>query len=148
MFKSTEISPLLVLTIASIATTFGVTGCRNTPPDTGTQAQQAQTGQPQDTAAQPVQSDQSPEPAATANLAPVATANDHQDQNYSNNDYDDSDGNPNDASYGQPVLQTQQPPPPLPEYAQPECPGDGYLWTPGYWSYSPQGYFWVPGAWA
>src|SRR4051812_48863973 len=24
-------------------------------------------------------------------------------------------------------------PPPLPEYDQPEAPGDGYLWTPGYW---------------
>ena len=50
-------------------------------------------------------------------------------------------------SYGQPVLQAQEPPPALPEYSQPECPGDGYLWTPGYWSYAPQGYYWVPGAW-
>jgi len=46
------------------------------------------------------------------------------------------------------VLQAQQPPPQLPEYSQPDCPGDGYLWTPGYWSYSDQGYYWVPGAWA
>ena len=53
-----------------------------------------------------------------------------------------------DASYGQPVLQAQQPPPPLPEYSQPQCPGEGYLWTPGYWSYAPQGYYWVPGVWA
>ena len=52
-----------------------------------------------------------------------------------------------DSSYGQPVLQAQQPPPELPEYSQPDCPGDGYLWTPGYWSYAPQGYYWVPGAW-
>ena len=49
---------------------------------------------------------------------------------------------------GQPALQAPEPPPPLPEYSQPDCPGDGYLWTPGYWSYSPQGYYWVPGAWA
>ena len=38
-------------------------------------------------------------------------------------------------------------PPVLPVYAQPICPGDGYLWTPGYWSYAPAGYYWVPGAW-
>ncbi|MDQ2961969.1 MAG: YXWGXW repeat-containing protein, partial [Pseudomonadota bacterium] len=23
----------------------------------------------------------------------------------------------------------------------------GYIWTPGYWAYSPEGYFWVPGTW-
>ena len=39
------------------------------------------------------------------------------------------------------------PPPPLPVYIQPDCPGDGYLWTPGYWAYGPDGYFWVPGTW-
>jgi hypothetical protein len=24
-------------------------------------------------------------------------------------------------------------PPAIPVYEQPLCPGDGYLWTPGYW---------------
>jgi hypothetical protein len=38
-------------------------------------------------------------------------------------------------------------PPVLPVYVQPVCPGDGYLWTPGYWAYGPAGYFWVPGTW-
>jgi hypothetical protein len=39
-------------------------------------------------------------------------------------------------------------PPPLPLYEQPLCPGDGYIWTPGYWVYSDDGgYFWVPGRW-
>ena len=40
-------------------------------------------------------------------------------------------------------------PPPLLVYAQPEIPGDGYLWTPGYWRWSPRAgqYFWVPGTW-
>lgn len=38
-------------------------------------------------------------------------------------------------------------PPPLPEYDQPPCPGDGYLWTPGYWRWSEADYFWVPGTW-
>jgi YXWGXW repeat-containing protein len=39
-------------------------------------------------------------------------------------------------------------PPPLPVYAQPACPFDGYLWSPGYWAYDDiDGYYWVPGAW-
>jgi hypothetical protein len=39
-------------------------------------------------------------------------------------------------------------PPPLVVYAQPICPGEGYIWTPGYWSYDDDGgYFWVPGTW-
>ncbi|MGB2626317.1 MAG: hypothetical protein WAK20_05980 [Candidatus Acidiferrum sp.] len=38
-------------------------------------------------------------------------------------------------------------PPVLPVYAQPVCPGVGYMWTPGYWAYGSDGYFWVPGTW-
>ena len=39
-------------------------------------------------------------------------------------------------------------PPALPVYAQPICPGPGYLWTPGYWAWSDvNGYYWVPGTW-
>ena len=38
-------------------------------------------------------------------------------------------------------------PPELPVYDQPICPGDGYLWTPGYWAYGDDGYYWVPGTW-
>lgn len=38
-------------------------------------------------------------------------------------------------------------PPVLPVYAQPLCPGAGYMWTPGYWAYGPNGYYWVPGVW-
>lgn len=40
-------------------------------------------------------------------------------------------------------------PPELPVYEQPICPGDGYLWTPGYWAYddSVSDYYWVPGTW-
>jgi len=38
-------------------------------------------------------------------------------------------------------------PPALPVYAQPVCPGAGYLWTPGYWAYGPRGYHWMTGAW-
>jgi len=40
-------------------------------------------------------------------------------------------------------------PPALPVYDQPICPGDGYLWTPGYWAWDPDAgdYYWVPGTW-
>ena len=40
-------------------------------------------------------------------------------------------------------------PPVLPVYDQPPIPGDGYIWTPGYWAYSndSQDYYWVPGTW-
>jgi hypothetical protein len=40
-------------------------------------------------------------------------------------------------------------PPALPVYEQPICPGDGYLWTPGYWYWDDDiaDYYWVPGTW-
>jgi YXWGXW repeat-containing protein len=38
-------------------------------------------------------------------------------------------------------------PPELPVYVQPPIPARGYIWTPGYWAYSPDGYYWVPGTW-
>src|SRR6266404_2095094 len=40
-------------------------------------------------------------------------------------------------------------PPALPVYEQPLCPGDGYIWTPGYWAWDPQDedYYWIPGTW-
>ncbi|MGA2435713.1 MAG: hypothetical protein ABSG25_10550 [Bryobacteraceae bacterium] len=38
-------------------------------------------------------------------------------------------------------------PPPIAVYDQPPCPGDGYIWTPGYYQYGDYGYYWVPGQW-
>ncbi|HVS94753.1 MAG TPA: YXWGXW repeat-containing protein, partial [Mucilaginibacter sp.] len=40
-------------------------------------------------------------------------------------------------------------PPELPEYDQPPCPVEGYLWQPGYWAWSRTAvdYYWVPGVW-
>jgi len=40
-------------------------------------------------------------------------------------------------------------PPPLPVYDQPICPGERYIWTPGYWAWDDddQDYYWVPGTW-
>jgi hypothetical protein len=40
-------------------------------------------------------------------------------------------------------------PPELPVYEQPVCPGERYIWTPGYWAWDDDGedYYWVPGTW-
>jgi len=40
-------------------------------------------------------------------------------------------------------------PPRLPVYEQPICPGDGYIWTPGYWAWDDDNgdHYWVPGTW-
>src|SRR5258708_14614916 len=41
------------------------------------------------------------------------------------------------SEYAEPQMEvrTTEPPPPLPDYEQPQCPQPGYLWTPGYWGY-------------
>jgi hypothetical protein len=40
-------------------------------------------------------------------------------------------------------------PPPIPSYAQPAMPEEGYLWTPGFWAWRKDvpDYYWVPGTW-
>ena len=45
------------------------------------------------------------------------------------------------------ITDVQQAPPEVPDYQQPEAPGDGYVWTPGYWAWTGAGYEWVQGAW-
>jgi hypothetical protein len=45
------------------------------------------------------------------------------------------------------VVSVRVSPPVLPVYAQPICPGAGYIWEPGYWAYGDEGYYWVPGTW-
>ena len=51
------------------------------------------------------------------------------------------------ASFAGVIISVGIAPPPLPVYVQPICPGDGYLWNPGYWAYGDAGYYWVPGVW-
>lgn len=51
------------------------------------------------------------------------------------------------ASFAQIGISVSFGPPALPVYEQPVCPGDGYIWTPGYWAYGDDGYYWVPGTW-
>jgi len=53
------------------------------------------------------------------------------------------------ASHAQVAVAISIAPPALPVYVQPVCPGDGYIWTPGYWAWSDDDgdYYWVPGTW-
>jgi YXWGXW repeat-containing protein len=52
------------------------------------------------------------------------------------------------ASFAQVFVSVRIGPPALPVYAQPLCPGPGYIWTPGYWGWNDDaGYYWVPGTW-
>jgi hypothetical protein len=53
------------------------------------------------------------------------------------------------AAYAQVRVAIAIAPPVLPVYEQPICPGDGYIWTPGYWDYDYDAadYYWVPGTW-
>ncbi len=39
------------------------------------------------------------------------------------------------------------PPPPLRYEVQPPIPGEGYVWTDGYWNWGGNRYIWVPGRW-
>ncbi|MEO6828682.1 MAG: YXWGXW repeat-containing protein, partial [Acidobacteriaceae bacterium] len=75
--------------------------------------------------------------------APYADPNfqDQNDQGYDNEGYDDS------QYQEEAPIEAAEPPPLLPEYVQPECPGENYMWTPGYWYWASPGYYWVPGAW-
>jgi hypothetical protein len=53
------------------------------------------------------------------------------------------------AAVSQVSLSVSIAPPPLPLYAQPPVPGEGYIWMPGYWAWddTDAGYYWVPGTW-
>jgi hypothetical protein len=101
----------------------------------------------------PAAQDQPSDPAA-ANLAPAdsGTAASAAPQSApppdSGGSYDQASQGSDDSGNGtQPVEYADQPPPPLPDYDQPPAPGDGYLWTPGYWGWGQGGYYWVPGGW-
>jgi hypothetical protein len=52
-------------------------------------------------------------------------------------------------AFGQVAVSVRFGPPALPVYVQPVCPGDGYMWTPGYWAWDDVDgdYYWVPGTW-
>ncbi len=51
------------------------------------------------------------------------------------------------SSFAQIAVSVRVAPPELPVYEQPMAPGDGYLWTPGYWGWANDDYYWIPGTW-
>ena len=53
------------------------------------------------------------------------------------------------ASFAQIGISVRFGPPALPIYEQPLCPGEGFIWTPGFWAYDNEiaDYYWVPGTW-
>lgn len=112
---------LSTLSAATFLLLAGVTGCNRSQ----NQAADSSNGNPAD-----------------ANLAPAPEGQTGQ-PGYEPSSYPESDSAP--VADQQPV-DAPEPPPPLPEYSQPPCPGENYIWNPGYWAYS-SGYYWVPGAW-
>ncbi len=64
-----------------------------------------------------------------------------------NNQDIDNQGYDTETAGEEAIAETDQAPPPLPEYDQPPAPEDDYIWTPGYWGWGTYGYYWVPGAW-
>jgi hypothetical protein len=118
------------LSIFALAVALGIAGChgnnQNASADTQNMSQD------------PADANLAPASDTTTPAAPAASSAQTTPASY--------ESTPEDTGE-QPVASAPQPPPALPEYSQPPCPGDGYIWTPGYWNYEPTGYFWVPGVW-
>jgi hypothetical protein len=140
-----------------IAAALAAAGCNKTPapdqtalnpPSDGNLAQVANTSQPAPAAQQsaPTQRTQYQYPPPQPPQA--NPPDDQQAQAYPPDDqaaYDDY--YPDDSYDNQQPVYASQPPPPLPDYSQPPCPGENYIWTPGNWAYANAGYYWVPGVW-
>jgi len=122
---------------------LGMTACSKSQDAASSQgATQAQAGDPangnlaaSDQAQAPPDQSASSAPAPTYAAAP-SDAPAPADNSYADASYDASGS-----------VYATEPPPPLPEYEQPPCPGDDYIWTPGYWGWQNAGYYWVPGVW-
>jgi hypothetical protein len=137
-FKS-RIAPPMVLTLAAV---LGAAGCHSNQDQNAANTDQSAT---QNMSEDPANANLAPASDTTTGSAPAAqpAAPDTTTAQTSGASYEST---AEDAGE-EPVASAPQPPPQLPEYSQPPCPGDGYMWTPGYWNYQPTGYFWVPGVW-
>lgn len=155
------ISKAVYFALFSTALALSTAGCKSNPAaDNTNTAQNPAQGQGTDQGAS------QQEDPANANMVPVSNAGSYAqapagpapadtDSSYVpapsaqavEQQYPESQYNA-DSGYGQQAeTYAEQPPPELPDYEQPPCPGDGYIWTPGYWNYATAGYYWVPGAW-
>ncbi len=156
-----KIGKVYLLPALSLAFVMGLTSCRGNQNQSATQvpsesdpaaANLAPVSAPEQgaaPAAAPVQSAGNPAPnppPPPQNYSPSSSYSPPADSaSYDQSGYDQSGGY-DDTADEQPVY-APEPPPALPDYEQPECPGDNYIWTPGYWNYAPAGYYWAPGAW-
>jgi len=153
-----RISRFAVLPILAMVFLMASTGCHKSQDQTAANADGTQNPSTDPAAANLAPADSSTSQPATSTSAPAsssasssAAAPSSSRQSAPQQDtgsYQDSGQYSDDPGYGvQPVAYATQAPPPLPTYDQPQAPGDGYLWTPGYWAWSGGGYYWVPGAW-
>jgi len=90
--------------------------------------------------------------AQSASNAPVPDLSANNNTNQPNTDQSNlaSDvSNALDQDQADDELTSETAPPEMPDYDQPPCPTDGYLWQPGYWSWSvsARDYYWIPGVW-
>ena len=158
-------------TALSVALLWGVIGCHKTSaqdPSAFSYNGQGGAGQPQDSAAPdngnlapvngqyPTQNEAQQQAAQYQQGAPIERRYPGADSatyapDNDANAYPDDQGAMDDAEavYEADLSdeEASEPPPPLPDYDQPPPPDPDYLWTPGYWAWSPEGYYWVPGAW-
>ena len=135
------------LSLLALVAVLFTTGCHKDPSLVA--ADSSQPGA-QDQASDPAADNSAPFAANSDAQAPVtSSAQQSAPPPEANDSYPPtSDQGSYDPGYGeQPEYTAVQPPPPLPDYDQPPAPGDGYLWTPGYWAWGRYGYYWVPGAW-
>jgi len=127
--------------VFALAAALGVAGCHKAQDASADQSTQNMSQDPADANLAPASDTTSAAPASTpapASQPAAASTAQATDASYQSTPEDSGE---------QPVASAPQPPPELPEYSQPPCPGDGYIWTPGYWNYAATGYFWVPGVW-
>jgi hypothetical protein len=158
-----KLIPFGSVALLAVAATFSQTGCNKTPENTAQNtapaagdAANGNLATPDSSQAQPAPQQYQQQPAPQQRYQQPAAPPPQGNQQYpaesgysEQSGYDQSSGSyayAADDSYGQPVY-APQPPPPLPEYQQPPCPGDDYIWTPGTWAYVDTGYYWTPGAW-
>jgi hypothetical protein len=129
--------PTLLIAIALVV--FGFSACTQSQNQPATAAA---AGDPANGNLAPAEPSSAPNPQSDA--APAAPADASQDAAPADYAAPSDDAGVDTSAQ---TVEAPDPPPALPEYDQPACPGDDYLWTPGYWDYANAGYYWVPGAW-
>jgi hypothetical protein len=151
MNRFPRFAPFALLALAVLISTAGCKSNQNATTN-GQTAADANQAAPPDSSSDPAAANLAPVSATTSTATSPAPAPQQSAPPPSapadSGNYDQASDQTNDASYGEPPVESApQPPPALPEYEQPPSPGDGYLWTPGYWNYASAGYYWVPGVW-